>query len=135
MSDFSTNVLIVDDDPAVLFLHKVIIKGGKLHPAPLTFADPEAALTHILDHDSPLSRMLIFLDINMPRLSGWELLDQLESQVNHADVKVIMVTSSLDKSDRVKAKEYRLILDFWEKPLTDENISELIEKIGDWIGG
>lgn len=133
MSDFLANVLIVDDDLAILFLHKVIIKSGMLHPSPLTFSDPKAALTHILENDSNKSKMLIFLDINMPKMNGWELLDQLENQIHHADIKVIMVTSSLDREDREKAQQYKLVIDFWEKPLDDVNVSSLIEKLGSWL--
>ena len=133
MSDFLTKVLIVDDDPSVLFLHKIIIKSGRLHPAPVAFADPEEALARILENDAPGSKMLIFLDINMPKLTGWELLNQLESNILHMDIKVIMVTSSLDKEDRAKAKNYNLVLGFWEKPLTDENVTDLKESLGDWL--
>ncbi|TNF39121.1 MAG: response regulator [Cytophagales bacterium] len=133
MDEFLVKVLVIDDDSSVLFLHKIIIKSENLHPSPLTFSNPEKGLEFILQNDSKGSKMLIFLDINMPRLSGWELLDQLESQITQADVKVIMVTSSLDKKDREKANNYDFVIDFWEKPLDDQNISELKERLGDWL--
>lgn len=135
MSDFLAKVLVVDDDPAILFLHKLIIKTGDLHPAPKTFSEPEAALSFILENDSQDSRMLVFLDINMPRMNGWDLLDQVVNKLQHADLKVIMVTSSLDREDRLKAQKYPPVMDFVEKPLDDSSVISLKEMLDAWIRG
>ena len=62
---------------------------------------------------------LIVLDINMPVMNGWEFLDKLNTIAIKPLVKVIIVTSSIDSSDKDKAKEYDQVFEFMEKPLQE----------------
>ncbi|MFN3999853.1 two-component system response regulator [Algoriphagus sp.] len=126
-------VLIIDDDPGVLFLHKIIVKEGNLSKSPATFLDAAQALEFILPLDSSGTKILIFLDINMPRINGWEFLELLGEKIQHADIKVIMVTSSLSIAEREKSKEYNVVIDFWEKPMDEIQVSALIGNLGDWL--
>ncbi|WP_051315206.1 response regulator [Algoriphagus terrigena] len=133
MTDSNPKILIIDDDPGVLFLHKIIVKEGNLGSKPMTFPDAGEALEAILPLDTPDSRILIFLDINMPKMDGWEFLIQLSSQVRHADIKVVMVTSSLSRTERERSKEFGVVIDFWEKPMEDTQVTVLKEKLGGWL--
>lgn len=126
-------VLIIDDDPGVLFLHEIIVTESSLHENPLTFSSAEEALVHLHRLDFISNRFLIFLDINMPNMNGWQFLEQLEKQINHADIKVVMVTSSLSRAEREKSKTYSLVIDFWEKPMEEEQVYQLIDRLGSWL--
>lgn len=126
-------VLIVDDDPGVLFLHEIIVTESKLHPEPKSFFDAEKALHFISEMDQTNQGILIFLDINMPKMNGWEFLDALEKKTSKAEIKVVMVTSSLSKNERIKSKSYERIIDFWEKPIDEEHVAGLMEKFGSWF--
>ncbi len=122
-------VLIIDDDAGILFLHEIIVREVGLHPKPLTFSNAEEALELLKAEDKPGNSALIFLDINMPIMDGWEFLEELSSTALNTDLKVIMVTSSLDKRDREKSKRFKMVIDFWEKPIDEAQIKSLIKKL------
>lgn len=127
-------VIVVDDDPGVIFLHKIIIRESGLCKTPESFDEAKIALTHVLDlQKNQENKILIFLDINMPYMNGWDFLKKLSPQANPDQIKVIMVTSSLSISDREKAKAYKMVYDFLEKPLMDTQCHQIKEKLNGWV--
>lgn len=133
MIDNAAKIYIIDDDPGVLFLHKIMVREGKLSDSPSAYSDAGDAFESILPLDEQNTRILVFLDINMPRIDGWDFLRMLEENVKHADIKVVMVTSSLSLADREKSREFEAVIDFWEKPLDEEQVAGLKEELGDWL--
>lgn len=133
MNTNTPKILIIDDDPGVLFLHKIIIKEGNLSKSPSTFLDATHALEFILPLDTDSTKFLIFLDINMPKINGWDFLKLLGEKIKHANIKVIMVTSSLSKAEREKSKEFEVVIDFWEKPMDEIQVAALIKRLGPWL--
>ena len=71
------------------------------------------------------NKYLMFLDINMPGLSGWEVLDEFEKNNKGLELKVIIITSSIEDADRLKAKTYDRIVDFWVKPFSLQDFVNL----------
>lgn len=84
------------------------------------------ALEYLLSELPDPGEIIIFLDINMPVMDGWEFLDQLQSNEQLQAYRVIMVTSSTNDSDRQKAKSYAQISDFFIKPLNIEQLQALV---------
>ena len=76
------------------------------------FVDARKALESIFSIGCEDQKILIFLDINMPEMNGWEFLSLLQKQTNALEIKVIIVTSSLSKSDRKKSAEFKMVIDF-----------------------
>lgn len=113
-------VLIVDDDRIILFLHQIIIKESGLSNSPSSFENGQEALNYLRNELLPEQNAIIFLDLNMPVMDGWELLDAL-NEPNYLDrISVVLVTSSIDPKDREKAKKYPMVKEYIEKPMSIE---------------
>jgi CheY-like chemotaxis protein len=72
---------------------------------------------------------LIFLDIDMPLMDGFQFIDEFEklSVGTKKYCKVVLLTSSLDPKDIAKSKKNSYILKYLNKPLTQENLKKFIE--------
>lgn len=118
-------ILIIDDDPINnLILRKELEKKG--HSIELViFEDALKAMRFIEDANQLPS--LILLDINMPEMSGWEFLKQLEA--NKMDITVFMITSSVVKRDQEKATNFSLIKDYLIKPLSAQDFDKIVKTV------
>ena len=83
----------------------------------------------IVESGEPLPDV-IFLDINMPRMNGWEFLEEYNKLEKDLQVKVVvvMLTTSEDPSDKAKALKIGATTTFKTKPLTDEMLDGIIAK-------
>lgn len=92
--------------------------------------DGSEALYYLKNKSSDLLPNLIFLDINMPVMNGWEFLDAYEelSDDLKAEVVVMMLTTSSNPDDASKAKEYEVLQDFMTKPLSPEVLLKVIKR-------
>ena len=73
---------------------------------------------------------IIFLDINMPILNGWDFLKEFDLYRDHLpkDIIIILLTSSIHEGDINKSKEFPVVREFVSKPLTVKILKGLEEK-------
>ncbi|MFC4870915.1 response regulator [Negadavirga shengliensis] len=122
-------ILLVDDDPIVVLLQKKLMeKAGILDPV-ISFNNGEDAVSYLVEHAGDEDKdYLLFLDINMPGLSGWDVLDTVAEIKLPVRLAVIIITSSIETADKDKAKRYDNIIDFWVKPFNIMDFVKLKQK-------
>ncbi len=124
-------LLIDDDEPTNVFHQMVIEEAGCAETVVSVESGPEALnyLESKVDGEHP-QPALIFLDINMPDMNGWEFLEEynkLESKMK-GDIVFIMLTTSLNPKDKETAESIPTINGFSNKPLTVESLTEMVKE-------
>lgn len=121
-------MLLIDDDMVVQMVHKKMITKNGLHENPHVFMSALSALSYLKEKNLPDQGFTILLDINMPEMNGWEFLDELSKMELLSYIEVIMLTSSVDESDKQLARKYPLVVDYLTKPLNADAINLLMNR-------
>jgi len=130
-------ILLVDDDEPTNFLNKLAVEEmACTHHIKITPGAREA-LDYLscagqpapLNQDCPIPE-IIFLDINMPAMDGWEFLQRYEAlpEVQKSSIIVIMLTTSFNPEDELKARKIGAVKEFRNKPLTAALLQDILKK-------
>ena len=125
------NVLLIDDSESDNFYHaRKITKMGITDNIHMCFSGMEALeyLKSELDgiHPQPT---LIFLDINMPGMNGWEFLEEYEKLelAQQGEIVLTMLSNSIDERDKHKAEGYKTVQGFYSKPLNEDYLTSILD--------
>ncbi|MCM4165646.1 MULTISPECIES: response regulator [unclassified Arenibacter] len=132
----SINVCIVDDDDIYRFTMIKTLRSLKLTNKIKVFSDGEEALDFMLDnlHNDKELPDVIFLDIDMPIMDGFEFMEEyvkLKPKLGKK-ITIYMVSSSVDPVDIDRAKKISEITDYIIKPITQDQLTYIIQEfVGD----
>ena len=126
--DKSSRFIVIDDDALNNKICRVCIEKIYIGANVTTFTDPKEGFNHMVSEYSSTGHTdnaILFLDINMPTMTGWEFLDLfdgLDDSIKRR-VKIYILSSSVDKRDMEKAKTNKNVVYYLIKPLTKETIA------------
>ena len=122
-------ILLVDDDDDDNFFHQIIINDMNIVNHIDIAINGIEAITY-LKKENQIPPEIIFLDINMPKMNGWEFLEQYKHLgiAQKAKVLIVILTTSANPDDIKRAKEIQDVTGFETKPLSEELLNEILQK-------
>lgn len=120
------HILLIDDEDDCNFVTKLVLKKAGFTGKLTCFTSPTDALDYLRNGDE--SPDMLFVDINMPVLNGFELLSALEGEgtLPNGRTSVVMFSSSNRPSDLERALSFRSVIGYVEKALTVENFERML---------
>lgn len=124
-------IMLIDDNKIDNFFHERVIKKNNAANTIIVKESGQEALEYITQGSSCTQPDVIFLDINMPGMNGWEFLEhykELDRNLQSAMV-VIMLSTSENPDDKARAKTHGILSDYKTKPLTKEILEDVLHKL------
>ncbi|MEP2278643.1 response regulator [Maribacter sp.] len=121
---------IIDDDPIFVYGTKRIIKEVDFAKNVIVYPNGQDALEGLLERSKNKEEIpdVIFLDLNMPIMNGWEFLDEFQKFPNNKAKKILIyiISSSVDPRDLERVKNYDQVDTYILKPITPDDLSKIL---------
>ncbi|WP_339836294.1 response regulator [uncultured Maribacter sp.] len=121
---------IIDDDPIFIYGTKRIMKEVNFAENIVVYNNGQEAVDGLktIINDGGLLPEVIFLDLNMPIMNGWEFLDEYKNCRHNISKKTIIyiISSSVDPRDLERVKDYNQIDTYILKPITPDDLGKVL---------
>jgi len=125
--------MLIDDNEIDNLINQKMIEAADIAEHIYTHTGAKSAI-EFLKNVSKLPNIseevlpdVIFLDIDMPLMDGFQFLDEFEklSEQTRNKCKIVMLTSSINPQDVNKSKKYSYVKEYINKPLSQESLEKL----------
>lgn len=124
-------LIVIDDNPTDHYIMQRLLHNN-YHCEQVTYAyDGQLVLDYLeTNRDRDMLPDLIFLDLDMPGLTGWEFLDELEfiNRTAKKKIGVNIMSSSIRSADVFHSKKYACVNSFLTKPLSKDELTRICEQ-------
>lgn len=129
MNSDKLHFIVIDDSKLDCFIAEKIIQNTGRAESVHAFQQVSEAIEHIKSNTPTDTRTVIFVDIQMPVLNGFEFVEAFESlQENvRSQYDIYMLSSSINENDIARVKAYSSVKQFLNKPLTGKTMTTLLE--------
>ncbi len=123
------NAMRVEDDDVIMMLCKINLKKTNFTQNLICCGNGYEAFNFLKTEIERIIPDLIFLDINMPVMNGWEFLTEFKKYISEKFPSIVIkiLSSSLDPRDINKAKSFNIVYEFISKPLNKDILISLLE--------
>ncbi|WP_375577674.1 response regulator [Marivirga tractuosa] len=119
------NICIIDDDELFLLVSKSIMEDEDFAENIHNFEDAKEALNYLNTVAAKELPEILFLDINMPMMDGWEFMDAIQDSKIVNEIKIYITSSSINPMDLEKAERNPSIKGFVSKPLEPNKLKKI----------
>jgi two-component system chemotaxis response regulator CheY len=128
--DLKSRVFIIDDDPIHQRIAQIMISKHNLFDEYFSYTEAQKALDFLQENKKNEETLpdVILLDLNMRVIDGWDFLETFETLVKEFEknIRVFIVSSSVDEKDVLRSKSYVAVKGFISKPLSPDIIRSII---------
>ncbi|MFV9483575.1 response regulator [Christiangramia sp. ASW11-125] len=118
-------IFVIDDDTIIHTIQKLFLQDFFPENFLERYDDSTRALDILISMDEDVKEVLVFLDLNMPILSGLQLLDKLQQAGIHYNITVYVLTFSNNPAEIENVSSHPYVRKVIRKPLTREKLAEL----------
>jgi len=117
-------LVLVDDDEATNVYNETIIEDSDLVGKYKIYDSPLSVIN--LFSNFKILPTTVLIDINMPKMSGWELVEKLgKFLLDNSNVYIYMLSTSLSPKDKEMVEQHQMVFGYFNKPLTETYLEAL----------